>query len=202
MAALVSEYPVCARCETMEQTLRTEKINVRKSCEEEEAFDTRSEADQVKKELAAMLQRLELVELLNRIHPLHAEVGLFGDGWNILDGSEGRGPLVRVGHIVVEQSEIKLDMDGFFKELPREIQTGLGRVDVFVEIEYEIVRHNAVPSSKESNKPLNHVNLCRRDPLLEIDQVSLKIDLLNSPGVFDAIAKHVIKDRETHGAKR
>src|SRR5580698_10930259 len=45
------------------------------------------------------------------------------------------------------------------------------------------------------------MNFGRRDALFQIDEVSLKINLFDGPGVLDAIAKHVVEDRETHGAQ-
>jgi hypothetical protein len=37
---------------------------------------------EIQSELCALLAGLEMVRFLNRIHPFHAEVGLFGNGRN------------------------------------------------------------------------------------------------------------------------
>ena len=65
-----------------------------------------AEADEVEQELAAMFARGECVELLDGVHPFHAELGFFGDGWDVLDdGCEesGGAQLFVVGDVVVEQ---------------------------------------------------------------------------------------------------
>ncbi len=110
----------------MEEALGAEEVDVGEGGEEEEAFDAGGETDEVEEELAAMLAGFEGVELLDGVHPLHAEVGLFGDGGDIFDGGEGGGTLLVVGDVIVEEGEVELDVDGFFEELAGEIEAGLG----------------------------------------------------------------------------
>jgi hypothetical protein len=60
----------------------------------------------------------ELVEFLDRVHPLHAEVSLLRDGRDIFDSREGRRTFLRIGNVVVEKSQVKLHMHCLLEELP------------------------------------------------------------------------------------
>jgi hypothetical protein len=117
VAALVAEYPIGAGGESMEQAFGAQEVYVGEGGEEEQAFNACGEANEIEQELAALLTGLELVERLNGVHPLHAEVGLLGDGGDVLDGSEGGGSLFGVGYVVVEQREIELHVHRLFKKL-------------------------------------------------------------------------------------
>ncbi len=145
-----------------------------------------------------MLARFKLLELLDRVHPLHAKIGFLADGGNVFDGGKRSIALFRVGDVAVEQRQIKLDVYGLFKELAREVQAGFRRIDVFVKIEDEVVRNDRVAGGKEGDEPLNDVNLGGGDALPEVDEVGLKVDLFHGPGVLDAVAKHVVENGETH----
>jgi len=73
---------------------------------------------------------------------------------------------------------------------------------VFVEVEHEVVGDDGVSGGEEGDEALDDVDFGRSDALLEIDQVGLEIDFFDGPRVLDAVAEHVIEDREAHRAKR
>src|SRR6187402_545193 len=201
MRALVTEDPVGARSKAMQEALGTEEVDISKRREEEETFDASSKADEVEKELAAMLLRLQCLQLLNAVHPLHAEVSLLGDGRDVLYCSEGGITLFRLWNVVIQKREVELHMHGLFKQLPREVKTRLGRVDVLVKVEHEIVRNDRVSGCEEGNEALDGVDLGWCETLLQIDEVCLEVDFFDGPCVLDAVAAHVIELRIAHGAQ-
>ena len=152
MAAFVAEDPVGAGGETMKQSLGAKKVDVGECGKEKQAFDARGEADEVEEKLPAVLAGFELVELLDGVHPLHAELRLLGDRRDVFDSGERSGALVGIGNVVVEQGEIELHVHGLFKELPGEIEPRFGRVDVLVEVEHEVVGDDAVAGGEEGDQ--------------------------------------------------
>ena len=81
-ARFVAEHPIGSRREAVQQPFRAQEINVRERREEEQPFDARCKADQVQQELLAVLIVSSLFEVLDRIHPLKAELGFFLDRRN------------------------------------------------------------------------------------------------------------------------
>ena len=92
-----------------------------------------------KQERAAVARRSRPVEVLDRVDPAEAELGLGLDRGDVLDSREGLGSLRRVGHVSVEQRQVELDVLGFLEELAGQEQPGFGRVDVLVQVEDEVV---------------------------------------------------------------
>ncbi len=139
--------------------------------------------------------------MLDRVHPLHAEIGLLGDGGDVFYSGEGCGALLGVGHVVVEQGEVELHVHGLFEELAGKVEAGFGGVDVLVEVEDEVVGDDGVAGGEEGDEAPDDVDLRGGDALAEIDEVGLEIDLFYGPGVFYAVAEHVVEDGEAHGAQ-
>ena len=88
------------------------------------------------------------------------------------------------------------------KSLAGEIEAGFGRVDVFVEIENEVVGDDGVAGCEEGDEALDDVDLSGGDLGFEVGEVSLEVDLFDGPGVLDAVAEHLVEDREAHGTQR
>ena len=129
----------------------------------------------------------QLVELLDGVHPLHAELRLLGDGRDVLDRGEGGCARVGIGDVVVEQRQVELDVHRLFKELAREIQARFGRVDVLVEIEHEVVRDDGVAGGEEGDEALDEMDLRRREARAQVDKIGREVDLFDGPGVVDAV---------------
>ena len=85
----------------------------------------------------------------------------FADRRNVFDGGKGRGAVVGIGHVVVEQGEIELDVNGLFIELPGEIEPRLGRVDVLVEVQHQVVGDDRVAGGEEGDESLDQMDLGR-----------------------------------------
>ena len=73
-------------------------------------------------------------------------------------------PARLVGHVGVEQSQVELDVHGLLEELTRRIEPGFGRVDVLVQVEDEVVRHNRVAGGEESDQAPDQVVLGWQEP--------------------------------------
>ena len=132
-----------------------------------------------------MAPGFELIQFLNRIHPLHAELRFLRDGRNILNRRERSSTFVGIGHVVVQQRQIELHMHRLFIELARKIQPGFGRVDVLVEVQHQVVRDDRIARRKERHEPLDQMHLGGRQPLFQIDKIGRKIDFLHCPRVLD-----------------
>jgi hypothetical protein len=90
---------------------------------------------------------------------------------------------------------------GFFKQLAREVEARHRRVDVFVEVEDEVVGDDGITCREEGYETLDDVDLGRGDLRFEVCEVGLEVDLFDGPGVLDAVAEHVVEDRERHRTK-
>ena len=77
-------------------------------------------------------------------------------------GVERRGALVLVGDVGVEQRQVELDVQRLFVQLARQEHAGLGRVDVLVEVEHEVVRHDRVAGGEERDEAVDQVPLGRQ----------------------------------------
>ena len=83
--------------------------------------------------------------------------------------ANARCALVRIGHVGVEQRQVELHVQRFLVELARQVHARLGRVDVLVEVEHEVVRDDRVAGREERDEPLDRwrsagVILRRRSP--------------------------------------
>src|SRR6266702_1278920 len=142
MTAFIAKNPVCTGGESVQQPFGAQEVHVGEGSEKEAPFDAGRKADEVQQKLPAMFACLELIEFLNGVHPLHAEVCFLCNGRDLLDGGKRGCALVRLGNIIVKQGEIEMYMHCLFEELARKIEPGLGRVDVPVEIENEVIRND------------------------------------------------------------
>ena len=57
-------------------------------------------------------------------------------------------------------------MNGFFKELAREIEPRFGRIDVLIEIEHEVVGDDGVAGGEKGDEALDEMNLGGREARL------------------------------------
>ena len=89
-------------------------------------------------------------------------------------------------------------MHGLFKELAREIKPRFGRVDVLVEIEHQVVRHDRIAGGEEGDQALDKVDLGGREARAQVDQVGREVDFFDGPGVLDAVSEHVEEDGILH----
>jgi hypothetical protein len=201
VCALIAEDPVRSRRKAVQQALGAQEVDIGEGREEEQTFNAGGEADQVQQELAAVLYGLQVIELLNGVHPAHAEIGLLVNRRNVLHGGEGGGALVGIRDVVVQQREVELHVHSLFKQLAREIETSFRRIDVLVEIQHQVVGDDGVTGGEEGDQALDKVNLGRGELAAQIDQVGGEVDLFHGPGVLDAVAEHVIEDRVAHGAQ-
>ncbi len=90
-----------------------------------------------------------------------------------------------IGHVVVQQRQIELDVQRFLEQLPRQVHARFGRVDVPVQADDQIVRHDGIAGGEERHQPLDQVPVGRRHPLRQVAEVDLEVDLLHRPGVLD-----------------
>ena len=162
----------------------------------------RGEADQVEQELLALLGRLDAVEALDRVDPLEAELGLGPDRRDVLDRRERGLALGHVGDVVVEQRQVELHVQRLFVQLPRQVHPGLGRVDVLVQVEHQVVRHDRVAGGEERHEPRHEVLLGRHQLAVEVDEVVGEVDLVDGPGVLDGVLVHVEEHRVAHRPQR
>ena len=202
MRALVAEHPVGAVGEPVEQPLRTQEVDVGERGEEEQALDAAGETDQVEQELLALRRGLDPIEALDRVDPLEAELGLGPDRGDVLDRRERRLALGHVGQVVVEQREVELHVQRLLVELPRQVHPGFGGVDVLVQVEHQVVRHDRVARGEERHQPRHEVLLRRHQLAVEVDEVVGEVDLVDGPGVLDGVLVHVEEHRVAHRPQR
>ena len=88
--------------------------------------------------------------------------------------------LLRVGDVGVEQRQVELDVQRLFVELARQVHPRLGRVDVLVEIEDEVVRDDRVAGREEGDEALDEVALGVGHLLLQVADVGGEVDLLDA----------------------
>jgi hypothetical protein len=196
--ALVAEHPVGAAGEAVQQASRAQEVHVGEGGEEEQALDAGRVADEVLHEGAAVIDRLQPVQLVDRVHPLEGELRLGGDRRDVLHRVEGLGARLRLGHVGVEQGQVELHVQRLFVELARQVQARLGRVDVLVEVDGQVVGHDRVTGGEEGHQPLDEVALRRRHLLLQIAGVGREVDLFHGPGVLDGGPVHLVERRVAH----
>ena len=137
------------------------------------------------------LAGLRAVEVLDRVDPAEAEVGLALDRRDVLDRRERLLALGHVRQVVVEQGQVELDVQRLLVELARQVHPRLGRVDVLVEVEHQVVADDRVAGGEERHQPLDQVPLGGGDPPVEVGQVGREVDLLDRPGVLDRRLVHL-----------
>ncbi len=143
----------------------------------------------------------QFAQLVDRVHPAEAELGLAPDGADVLHRRERLRPLGLVGHIGVQQRQVELHVDGFLEELPGQVQPPFRRVDVLIQIQHEVVRHDGVTGGKERDKPGNEVAFGRCEPP-EVGQVRVQIYFLHGPRVADGVLEPVVELRVPHRPQR
>src|SRR5438876_569284 len=79
-----------------------------------------------------------LFNLLHRVHPLEAELRFFLDGGDVVDRGKSLFPLRRIRDVGVEQSQVELNVQGLFVQLPGKVHPRFGRIDVLVQIQNQI----------------------------------------------------------------
>ena len=126
-----------------------------------------------------------------------AEVGLGLDRGDVVDRRERLVPLGLVGDVGVEQGQVELHVHRLLEQLPREVEPALGGVDVLVEVEHQVVRHDRVAGREEGDQPRDQVPLGLAEPL-EVLEVGVQVDLLDRPGVLDRVAVAVVEVRVAH----
>src|SRR6185369_508295 len=86
-------------------------------------------------------------------------------------------------------------------ELPRQVQARLGRVDVFVEVEHQVVGDDRVARGEEGDQPLHQMAVGVAHAAGEVGDVGGEVDLLDGPGVLDGVAVHLVEARVAHRAQ-
>ena len=94
--------------------------------------------------------------LIESIHR-EAELGLPGDRRDLLDRGERLGPRGVVGQVRVQQGQVELDVYRLLEQLPRQVEPGLRRVDVLVQVEHQVVRDDRVAGGEERDEPVDQV---------------------------------------------
>jgi hypothetical protein len=172
------------------------------SAEEEQPLDAGGEAGEVQQEAALVLVRADMPEREDLVGPALAELGFPADGRNVLDRGESlRAPFL-IRHIVVEERQVELDVQRLLVKLARQVHASLGRVDVPVQADHEIVRYDRVAGREERHQPLDEVPLRGRHALAQVSEIDLEVDLLHGPGVLDGGAVHLVEARIAHRAQR
>ena len=139
---------------------------------------------------------------LDRVDPAHAELGLAPDRRDVLDRRERPLALLGIGHVGVEQRQVELDVQRLLVELARQVHARLGRVDVLVEVEHQVVRDDRVAGREERDQPLDQVPLGRASSCARSPTSVREVDLLDGPGVLDRVAVHLEELRIRHRAQR
>jgi two-component system LytT family response regulator len=201
VAALVAEHPVGARGEAMQQAARTQVIDVGERGIEEQAFDAGGEADQVEQELLALFARLQSLQVLDRVDPLEAELALGADRGDVLDRRKRLVALGRVRNVGVEQGEVELHMQRLLVKLARQIHARFGRVDVLVQVQHQVVRHDGVAGGEERHQAMDQVTIGGGHLRREVVRVHREIHFLDRPGVLDRVAVHLVEAGVTHRAQ-
>jgi hypothetical protein len=75
------------------------------------------------------------------------------------------------------------------------------RVDVLVEIQHQVVSHDAVAGGEKRDQPLDEVPLGGLHSRPQVGDVGREIDFVNGPGVLDGRLEHFEEDRVLHGTK-
>ena len=113
------------------------------------------------------------------------------------DGGERRGPLGLVRHVGVQQGQVELHVHGFLEQLPGEVEPALGRVDVLVEVQHQVVRDDRVPGGEERDEPAHQVPLGAGQPG-QVAEIGVQVDFLHRPGVPDRGPEPVVEVRVPH----
>src|SRR5216683_2920065 len=201
MAALIAENPIRSSCKPIQQSTRAKEVHICERSKEEQPLNASREANEVQFKLFALFIRPQFTQLLDRIHPLHTELRLLCNRRNVLHRRECCRTRIWIRHVVVEQSQVELHMHSLFEELPRKIQPRLGRVDVLVQIEHEIVRYDRISRREEGDKPLDEMDLSRRQARAKVYQIGREIDLFHSPCIANTILEHLKEDGVPHGTQ-
>ncbi len=142
---------------------RAQEVDVGERAEEEQPLDAGGEADQVEQERppvarASRARRASKIESIQRKQnsALRRIDGMFSTAANASCRSR------LVGHVGVEQRQVELDVQRLLEQLPGQVQPGLGRVDVLVEVEHQVVGDDRVAGGEERDQPADQVPLGRR----------------------------------------
>ena len=106
-----------------------------------------------------------------------------------------------IGNVVVEESEIELHVQRLLEQLPGQVHARFGCVDVLVQAQDQIVRHNGIAGGEERYETLDEVAIGRAHAPLHVTQINLKIDFFHAPGILDGGTVHLIELRIAHGPK-
>ena len=110
--------------------------------------------------------------------------------------------LVLIRDVGVEQRQVELDVQRLFVELTTQVHAGFGRVDVLVQVEHQVVRHDRVARCEERDQTVDQVPLGGQQLALQVDEVVGEVDLLHRPGVADRVPVHVVELRIAHRPQR
>ena len=86
MSAFIAEHPVGPGGQALKQAAGAEEIDVGEGGEEKHALNAAREADQIQQEILHIRFRLNGVQIVDRINPFEAEVGLCLDRRDVFDG--------------------------------------------------------------------------------------------------------------------
>ena len=140
----------------------------------------------------------QLAQLEDRVDPAEAELRLAPDRRDVLDRGERLVPLLLVGHVGVEQGQVELDVHRLLEQLARQVEPALGRVDVLVEVEHQVVRHDRVAGGEERHEPRRRGAARPAQAAARSFEVAVQVDLLDGPGVLDRVAEAVVEVRVAH----
>ncbi len=186
----------------MQQPARTQVVHVGKSREKEQPLDTGRETSEVEQKLAAVGGGLDAIKRLQVLDPAKTEIRLRLDAGDVLHRRERFRALGRIRQIGIEQGEVELHVQGFLVELPRQVHARFRRIDVPVEVQNEIVRHDRIAGGEEGHQPLHQMTLRRAELGREVLHIRREVDLLHRPGVADRVAVHREELRVAHRPQR
>ena len=112
--ALIAEHPVRAGGKARQQPARTQEVHVGKSAEEEQAFDAGREAGEIQQKATLVGIGLEMLPSENTSSVQRWQNSALRriDGMLSIAAKACGAPLL-VGHVVVEQRQIELDVQRF-----------------------------------------------------------------------------------------
>jgi hypothetical protein len=132
------------------------------------------------------------------VHPAQAELGLGPDRRDVLDGGERLLALGHVRQVGVQERQVELDVQRLLVELAAQVEAGLGRVHVAVEVEHHVVGHDRVAGGEERHQAVDEVPLGGVELAGQVQQVVGEVDLVHGPGVADGIPVQVVEGRVPH----
>ncbi|MNX63799.1 hypothetical protein D3C86_948080 [compost metagenome] len=93
-------------------------------------------------------------------------------------------------------------MEHLVEELLAQEHPKLGGVDVLVEVEHEVMRHDIVGRGEEGHQALDEMGLLGADAIAQVCDVHREVDLVGRPDVLEGVPVQLEELGVAHGAER